>query len=48
MTLREAGEALGGRDYTAVAMAVRRFESKVSAEPRLQETIQKIRQQCEE
>jgi putative transposase len=48
MTLREAGDALGGRDYTAVAMAIRRFETDARTDPGLQEVIEKVRRHCEE
>jgi chromosomal replication initiation ATPase DnaA len=46
MTLREAGDAFGGRDYTAVA--IRRFETNARTGPDLREVIEKMRQDCEE
>ena len=48
MTLREAGDALGGRDYTAVARAIRRFETNARTGPGLLESIEKMRHHCEE
>ena len=47
MTLREIGEALGGMDYTAVAMAVKGFEQKSTTNPRLQRMIKKVQHECE-
>ena len=48
MTLREAGDALGGRDYTAVAMAIRRLETNARTDPALREAIEKMKHHCEE
>ena len=47
MTLREAGEAVGGMDYTAVAMAIRRFEQKAETQPALARLMQQVRAECE-
>jgi hypothetical protein len=48
MTLREAGDALGGRDCTAEAMAIRRFETNARTDPGLREVVEKVRRYCEE
>ena len=42
LTLREIGEAVGGRDYAAVGMAVRRLESRAQAQPLLRRQTQKL------
>ncbi len=47
MTLKEIGEAVGGMDYTAVAMAVKRFEKKAESEQSLSRLIQKVKVKCE-
>jgi len=47
MTLREVGEAVGGMDYTAVAMAIKRFEQKAKREKALGQMIRKVRGKCE-
>lgn len=46
MTLREAGEAAGAMDYTAVAMAVRRLEQRAHHAPALRQMMQQIEAQC--
>jgi putative transposase len=47
MTLREAGEAAGGMDYTAVAMAVKRLEQRAQNEHSLRQLLQRVKVQCE-
>ncbi len=47
MTLKEIGEAVGGMDYTAVAMAIKRFEEKAEREQSLSKLIQKVKVKCE-
>ncbi len=47
MTLREIGEAVGGMDYTAVAMAVKRFEKKAEKQEDLREWIRVSKMMCE-
>ena len=42
LTLREIGEAAGGMDYTAVAMAVKRFEQKATRDPNLRRRMKQI------
>ena len=48
MTLREAGEAAGGMDYTAVAMAVKRLEQRAAGERSIQRIMRSVQAQCEE
>ncbi len=47
MTLREIGLAVGGVDYTAVAMAIKRFEDKASSDVNLRRQMERIKTQCE-
>jgi len=47
MTLSVAGEAAGGMDYTAVAMAIKRFEKRTEKDQRLRHWMQEVRQECE-
>jgi REP element-mobilizing transposase RayT len=47
LTLREIGEAAGGMDYTAVAMAIRRFEDKSRTDTQLQRLMARARRDCE-
>jgi chromosomal replication initiation ATPase DnaA len=47
MTLREAGQAAGGMDYTAVTMSVRRLEQRAAQEQKLRHIMQKVKEQCE-
>jgi hypothetical protein len=42
MTLREIGKALGGMDYAAVGMAIRRFERQAAATPRLARQCEQV------
>ena len=44
MTLREIGAAAGGMDYTAVAMAVKRFETEAGRDNKLSGMMQKVRE----
>ena len=39
MTLRETGEKLGGMDYAAVCVALRRFEKKAQSDKALREMM---------
>jgi len=47
MTLQQIGEAAGGMDYTAVAMAIKRFEQKSTTNPECQARIDAIRAKCD-
>jgi len=47
MTLQQIGEAAGSMDYTAVAMAVKRFKQKAAANPEYQSKIDAIKRRCE-
>jgi hypothetical protein len=42
--LREVGDALGGRDYTAVA--IRRFEANARTDPGPRKVIEKVAPSC--
>ena len=44
MTSREIGAAAGGMDYTAVAMAIRRFETEAGRDNKLFGMMQKVRE----
>ena len=46
MTLREAGDAVGGMDYTAVAMAVKRLEQRAAVDPRWRQLLRQIQDKC--
>ncbi len=47
MTLAAIGDAVGGMDYTAVAMAIKRFEKRSEKEQSLRKLIHVVGQQCE-
>ena len=47
MTLREIGMAVGGMDYTAVAMAVKRFEQKAKKDTNLRRLMKQAMHECE-
>lgn len=47
MTLKAVGKAAGGMDYTAVAMAIKRFEKRSVKEQSLRQMMQAVRQKCE-
>jgi hypothetical protein len=47
LSLREIGEAVGGMDYTAVSMAIKRFERKSNNQEYLQESIKIVKKKCE-
>jgi REP element-mobilizing transposase RayT len=47
LTLREAGEAVGGVDYTAVAMAVKRLEQRARTDASLKQLMAHVQTQCE-
>ncbi len=47
MTLAKIGEAVGGMDYTAVAMAIKRFERRAAKEQLLRQLMQKMAEECE-
>lgn len=38
LTLREIGEAAGNKDYSAVSMAIKRFEQRIRDDSKLAET----------
>jgi chromosomal replication initiation ATPase DnaA len=42
MTLAQLGERSGGADYAAVAMALRRFETKMKNDPTLRTAMQEL------
>ena len=46
MTLREIGKATGGMDYTAVAMAVKRFEEKAAGNRKLRRLMKQVEREC--
>ncbi len=46
-TLREIGDEVGGLDYTAVAMAIKRFENKAVKQDGLRELMKRVRVKCE-
>ena len=47
LTLREAGAAAGGLDYTAVARAVKRLETRAAAVANLRQWMTAVRTKCE-
>ena len=47
LTLREAGAAAGGMDYTAVAMSIKRLEQRVHDDGKLRKLQQALASQCE-
>ena len=47
MTLKQIGEAAGGMDYTAVAMAIKRFKGKAAGDPYLRRIMNKAKHECE-
>jgi hypothetical protein len=47
MTLREIGMAVGGMDYTAVAMAVKRCEQKAKKDANLRRLMKQAMHECE-
>lgn len=47
MILRAVGEAVGGLDYTAVAMAIKRFEQRSEKESKLRQRMKAVRLKCE-
>jgi hypothetical protein len=47
MTLRELGGEVGGADYTAVAMAVRRLEARSRRDKSLRQAMRAVARQCE-
>jgi len=47
MTLSEVGEAAGGMDYTAVAMAIKRFEKRSEKDQKLRQLMQTVVAKCE-
>lgn len=47
MTLREVGAAVGGRDYTAVAMAIKRIEERASNDATLRRKMRRMANPCE-
>jgi REP element-mobilizing transposase RayT len=46
MTLREIGEATGGVDYTAVSMAIKRFEDRAKQDPSVQVLMDSVGAKC--
>jgi putative transposase len=47
MTLREAGAAAGGMDYTAVAMSIKRLELRARGDAKLRKLQEVLAAQCE-
>jgi len=47
LTLSEVGGAVGGMDYTAVAMAIKRFEKRTEKATDIRQWMQAVRQECE-
>ena len=47
MTLREAGAAAGGMDYTAVAMRIHRMEQRLCENAELRKLHEALAAQCE-
>ena len=47
MTLKAVGEAVGGMDYTAVAMAIKRFEKRAEKQLDLKKMVQAVINECE-
>jgi REP element-mobilizing transposase RayT len=47
MTLREVGGAVGGMDYTAVAMAIKRLEKRAAKDAGIRQWMQAVKQECE-
>jgi putative transposase len=47
LTLREIGAEAGGMDYTAVAMAVKRFERKADSDRSLKKLMKQVEIECE-
>ena len=47
MTLRALGQAAGGMDYTAVSMAIKRFEQRLPAERKLRHLAQRLLESTE-
>jgi hypothetical protein len=47
MTLREVGQMAGGLDYTAVAMAVKRFEQRAAHNSPWRELMRALQANCE-
>jgi len=45
MKLKELGREVGGADYAAVSMAVKRFERRVGAEKKLAQLVKKASEQ---
>jgi hypothetical protein len=43
MKLRDLGQQVGGSDYAAVSIAIKRFEGRLSAEPKRAQIVQKAR-----
>ena len=47
MTLKEVGKAADGMDYTAVAMAIKRFERKMEDSRTLRRLTEEVGAKCE-
>ena len=47
LTLKQVGECVGGMDYTAVAMAIKRFEQKAETDRSLRDLMKEARMNCE-
>ena len=42
LTLREVGEAVGGKDYAAVSMAIKRLEQRMATERTLADIARQL------
>ncbi len=47
MPLLEIGDEVGGMDYTAVAMAIKRFDNRAVKQDGLREWMKRVRIKCE-
>jgi chromosomal replication initiation ATPase DnaA len=45
LTLRQLGQEVGGMDYTAVSMAVKRFEQRLSRQATLRQLTARLLQE---
>jgi hypothetical protein len=47
MTLREVGRLAGGMDYTAVSMAIKRFEQRATSNEQWRDLMNQMKANCE-
>ncbi len=48
LTLRALGQAAGGMDYTAVSMAIKRFEQRLAKQKGLRSMTERLKRELEE